>query len=203
MPHSYIAVEGDTDEAVARRLFSHCGLLPYTILGRLGKSHLLERLPNYNRNSYYFPWVIIVDLDQDAACASIFRANLVSQEGPFMCIRVAVRAVEAWLMADRVRCARLLQVSQSLIPSDVDGLADPKEQFVSLARRSRSRSVSAQLVPRPGSGRKVGPGYASAIIEFAERRWDPEIAAQASPSLARSLRSLGSFRDYLNGAGFS
>jgi hypothetical protein len=49
------------------------------------------------------------------------------------------------------------------------------------------------IVPRQGSGSRVGPGYAGRLIEFvmtAEHRWRPGIAAQRSDSLWRCIEAL-------------
>jgi hypothetical protein len=50
------------------------------------------------------------------------------------------------------------------------------------------------MVPRPESGRQIGPAYTSRLIQFVEDTqagWRPEVAAAVSDSLARCLRSLG------------
>jgi len=50
-----ILVEGRTDEPVAKRLLHHLGLEVGTVYGRRGKSHLLQRLPNYNKAAHFAP----------------------------------------------------------------------------------------------------------------------------------------------------
>jgi hypothetical protein len=107
-----------------------------------------------------------------------------------MCFRVAVRAVEAWLLADRESLAGFLRVSPSRVPPDPESLDEPKQAMVNLARQSRSRAVQEDMVPRPGSGRSVGPAYASRLIEFAQSTWRPEIAATRSDSLRRCCERL-------------
>ena len=119
------------------------------------------------------------------------------------CLRTgAVREVEAWLLADAARLGRFLGVPAARIPLSPDTLRNPKQEMVNLARRSRSRSIREDLVPRPEGGRQVGPAYTSRLIEFvqgAANGWRPavvpclrkgEVAAGASNSLARCLRSL-------------
>ena len=46
------------------------------------------------------------------------------------------------------------------------------------------------MVPRPGSGRLVGPAYASRLIEYAEAHWRPEVAGQCTDSLRRCRERL-------------
>jgi hypothetical protein len=49
------------------------------------------------------------------------------------------------------------------------------------------------MVPRVGSGRKIGSAYTSVLIEFAgdsKQVWRPHVAAKESESLNRCLRRL-------------
>jgi hypothetical protein len=110
-----------------------------------------------------------------------------------MCFRVAVREVEAWLLGDRERLARFLDVDPGWIPSDPEGSPNPKTQVVNLARRSRRREIVADMVPRRESGRSEGSAYASRLIEFisdSRHGWRPTVAARSSDSLRRCLRCL-------------
>jgi hypothetical protein len=112
-----------------------------------------------------------------------------------MCFRVAVRAVEAWLLADRERIANCLSISQQLIPDQPDNLIYPKLDLVNLARRSKSRNVREDLVPREGSRRSVGPLYTARLVAFAADEtagWRPDQAAACSESLRRCIHRLQS-----------
>jgi hypothetical protein len=190
------AVEGDVDEAVLRRIISHVGLGLGPVHGRRGKQHLLQCLPGYNNAARFAPWGVIVDLDSDCPCAPPCVRAWLPEPSEFMCLRVAVRAIEAWLLADRDRIASLLGVRRNLVPADPDGLAHPKNELVNLARQSKSRSVREELVPREGSGRSVGLLYTTRLVEFIEDRtagWRPDSAAAVSDSLRRSLVRLRAF----------
>lgn len=110
-----------------------------------------------------------------------------------MVFRVAVRAIEAWLLADRERIAAYLGVSLHSVPALPDALADPKQALVNLARKSRRRAIRDELVPREGSGRQVGPAYSSRLQDFVLHPadgWRPEVAAGNSDSLARCIRAI-------------
>lgn len=187
------AVEGPLDEAILRRLILHIRAVPGTIYGKQGKAHLLKRWHAYNQAARLTPWVLLVDLDQDAECVPPFLEQHLPDPTPQMCRRVAVRAVEAWLLADAERLAQLLDVPASRIPPHPEMLPDPKQTLVDLAQRSRQRDIREDMVPRPTSGRQVGPAYTARLIEFvndSENGWRPEIAAQRSDSLQRCLRCL-------------
>ena len=160
------AVEGNVDEAVVRRLIEHVGGTPGPVYGRNGKDHLRQRIANYNQAARLSPWVVLVDLDHDAECAPPLRSAWLPALSPYMCLRVAVRQVEAWLLADRERLAKFLSVSTSRIPHNPESVEHPKNTLVEIARYSRRRDIREDMVPRPGSGRAVGPAYTARLIEF-------------------------------------
>jgi hypothetical protein len=133
---------------------------------------------------------VLVDLDHDADCAPILRDSWLPAPSRFMCFRVAVREVEAWLLADRQRIARFLGVALAKVPHTPDLIDDPKGAMVNLARRSRRKEIREDMVPLPGSGRPEGPAYASRLIEFSSTLWRPGIAERQSDSLRRCRRGL-------------
>jgi hypothetical protein len=184
------AVEGVVDEAVVKRLIVEAGGEIGPIYGKRGKSLLRQRVNGYNRAARHHPWIVIVDLNREADCAPPLKEIWLPNSGPFMCFRIAVREIEAWLLADRERFASFFRVRLSDVAAEPELLDDPKEAVIELSRRSRSRDIRLDMVPRPGSGRKIGPAYVSRLIEFvsdSQRGWRPERAARASDSLNRSL----------------
>lgn len=187
------AVEGDVDEAVLRRLLLQVGANQGTIHGKQGKPFLLKRLDGYNRAAQFTPWAVLVDLDHDADCAPPFCRNWLPNPSPYMCFRVVVREIESWLFADRERLARFLGVRASLIPEQPETVECPKRTMIEVANASRRREIREDMVPRPGSRRKIGPAYNSRLIEFVgnvERGWRPHVAANVSESVKRCLRGL-------------
>ena len=111
-----------------------------------------------------------------------------------MCFRVAVRQVEAWLLADPGATASLLSIRRSLLPANPDSEADAKRTLVALAERSNRASVREALVPAPGSKRKVGPLYNATLSAFVANHWSPERAAGNSDSFRRCLNALAVLR---------
>jgi hypothetical protein len=111
-----------------------------------------------------------------------------------MCFRVAVRELESWLLADTEALAGFLGIRKILIPPGPDLLDDPKQVLVSLGARARRADIRGDLVPRPASGRSIGPGYTSRMLEFVQDHWSPAVAEINSDSLRRCrarLRDLG------------
>ena len=184
------AVEGVVDDAVVRRLIRHAGGQPGVVYGLQGKHHLREKIRGYDQAARFAPWVVLVDLNRSAECAPSLLAEWLPDPSPQLCLRVAVRAAEAWLMADAKSLAPYIGVPLERMPRDPESLSNPKEFLVNLARRSRRKVMRLDLVPRSGSGRSEGPAYTSRIAEFASERWRPAVAARRSDSLLRAIRCL-------------
>lgn len=119
-----VLIEGITDEAVVRRILEYAGLTCGTVYGKSGKGPLLQRLPNYNQAARFVPWLVVVDLDQDAECAPPFVQSVLSNPAGGMQLRVAVRAVEAWLLADAERLADFLGIRAARVPPNPDAEPD-------------------------------------------------------------------------------
>lgn len=184
------AVEGVVDEAVVKRLIVEAGGEIGPIYGKRGKSLLRQRINGYNNAARHQPWIVLVDLNREADCPPPLKAVWLPNPEPFMCFRIAVREIEAWMLADRERFASFFRVRLPDIPAAPEFLDDPKNVVIELSRRSRSRDIRLDMVPRPGSGRKIGPAYVSRFIEFVsdpQRGWRPDHAAQSSDSLRRCL----------------
>ncbi len=183
------AVEGVVDEAVVRRLVPHAGATLRDVYGKKGKRLLRQRIASYNLAAQRAPWIVLVDLDNEE-CAPPLRNAWLPQPARYLCFRVAVREVEAWLLADIERLAEFLGIARGRVPPQPETLNDPKGALVNLARTSRRRDVREDLVPRPDSGRQVGPAYSSRPTEFVTNDWRPEVAAQRADSLRRAIRCL-------------
>lgn len=186
-----VAVEGRLDEAVVRRLLLACDARPGLVRGKRGRGYVLTRFRGYNESARYGRlWFVLVDLDRSPDCAPELVADALPEPAEGMCFRVAVREVEAWLLADRAGFAKWAGVRTSLIPDDVEAIARPKERLVDIVRESSRRERREALVPHPDSGRVAGPAYTSVLTEFVATDWDIEAAARAAPSLARAIRCL-------------
>ena len=189
-PSITLAIEGLTDEYVMRRIFRHVGLVCNRVLGRQGKPYLLQRLPNFNKVAQYSAWIVVLDLDRDSECAPAYAAHLLPDPSQGMFLRIAVRAIESWVLADREKMARFLGIAVENVPKNPDTEGNPKRTLIELAKRSRRRKLRDDIIPRPSSGRKTGPGYAGRINEFVATNWRPEVAVQQSDSLRRCIAAL-------------
>ena len=184
------AVEGKIDEAVVRRLILHAGGSIGTVHVKNGKAALQKQILGYNSAARFTPWMVLVDLDIDAACAPQLRNQLIPALSPNLCLCIAVRQVEAWLMADAQSLGQYLSLSPGMFPRKPEEVAYPKDKLVSMARRSRKKAIRLGMVPREGNGRQVGPRFPALMIEYVLGRWRPETAATRAPSLARAIQRL-------------
>lgn len=189
----YGGVEGALDQALLERLLSHLGLVPGSIIQCGGKATLQQRLPAFSGSARNLPWLVLADLDTDAACAPQLRRTWLPKPARCMCLRFAVRQAESWLMADAERCAAAFRVALSRVPEAPESLPDAKGALVELVRHSRSSAIREDMVPRPSSGRRVGPAYTSRVIEYVANTamgWRPDVAADVAPSLAATIAGI-------------
>lgn len=187
------AVEGITDEVLLRRICVFCGTNVGPVYGRCGKSYVVARIAGYNHSAQFRHWVILLDLDHDAPCAPDAVMRWLPVPSRLMCLRVAVRELEAWILADPERVSSYFSVPGREIPANPDSVPDPKDFMVELARKSRRKAVREDMVPIGGSGQQVGPAYTSRIVEFIQNTdsgWRPDVAATNSDSLRRCITAI-------------
>jgi hypothetical protein len=185
-----IAVEGDLDEAVLKKLLNYIGIDVVSVYGRQGKDYLRKRIKQFNSAAEHGKWIILIDLNNEAECAPPLIRSWLPKRSQNLQLRVAVREVEAWLLAERNKLARFLSVSKERIPIDPEKEPEPKLTLINIARHSRNRTILEDLVPQANSTATQGKNYTSRLIEFAINNWEPNIAAYNSPSLKRSIDSL-------------
>ena len=166
-----IAVEGMTDAAVARRLLSESGYQPGLQYIKEGKTALDQSLRGFNNAPRLSCWLVLRDLDRDAACAPDLLRTLLPSPPAHMRLHIPVRAIETWLLADAESFSAFFSVARSRIPPEPESVPNPKEAVVSLARHSRSRAMRDALVPRSGTTAKVGPGYSAVVTQFVSDKW--------------------------------
>jgi hypothetical protein len=188
--------EGPTDRAAATALIAYVGAAPgpdYSSRQKSasGKDWLDKRLQAYNAAATYEPFLVLRDLDNDAACAPTFLKKGAAP-AKFMCFRLVVRSLEAWLMADAQSLGNWLQVKTERIPAAPEGLANPREALLTLARNWASNDIKADLLPSPKSGRQTGPLYASRLQEFIRDSWNIRrvVNSGRAPSLGKAVSCL-------------
>ena len=187
-----LAVEDVLSDAVATKILESCGFKIETRLRQRGNTYLKQKAPELNRAAARDrPVFLLTDLDSPKNCPlDLIQSWIKGSPKPGFFFRVAVMEVESWVLADRGAVARFLSVPANQIPQRTDEVADPKRRIVSLAQKSRSRTIREALVPAPESTAPVGNEYNARLIEFVRESWDLERAASVSPSLKRTLERL-------------
>ena len=138
-------------------------------------------------------------LNSDAECAPELREKLLPEPSEYMYLRISVRTIESWLLADREGISKYLGISKTLVPRDPEALERPKRALINLARRSRRRAIREDMVSPEGVSAEVGPGYTARIIEFSMFHWNPESAAANADRLNRCLNALSQIAADLGG----
>jgi hypothetical protein len=176
------------DEALAIRIIEGTGHMRGTIYGRRGCGYIREKIDGFNRAAQGAYYLALVDhMDTRLQCPPAVLSSWLPSRFPSMILRVVVRELESWLLADRNNIAKFLNISIAKVPISPETLQDPKSTLVSLAKQSRSRHIRSALVPNPGSTAKIGRLYTSEMIRFTNNQWDFRAARENGPSLHRCL----------------
>ena len=178
-------VEGHLDGRLLSVVWRQLGLDGRLLVVRdAGGSGFWKLASKYNEAGRHQLVVGLADLEQ-ADCAPALLKRLKPPRVAGFKLRLAVRMLESWLLADREAAAAFLGVRVSAIPREPDLEAHPKRTLVDIARTSRRRSIREALVP-DGSGALVGPEYTPVIGSFIDGRWNAARARLNSPSLERA-----------------
>ena len=194
-----IAVEGASDEEMARKLMRHAGLTVSHVLVKKGSGELDKGIPRLAKTTVNDPWVVF--RDADTACPVELRRQLIGDrphDGAFE-LRFPTSMTEAWFLADAIGFAAHFRITRGRIPAVPDDLEHAKRSLLGLCQQSKSRALREDVV-RP-SGRP-GPLYVLRMNEFAKMSWDIERASEHSPSLRRTVNRLSEMRSLLT-SGYS
>jgi len=154
--------------------------------------YIRKSICGFNNAAKGTPFFVLADLNSDACAPARVRDWLSVQKHPNLLLRIAVREVESWILADRTGFARFLGIRVNLIPLDVESISDPKQFLISLASRSRKRAIREDLVPISSSS-AIGPNYNSRLGMFVHKDWDITSAVSRSQSLQHTVHSLQTF----------
>lgn len=189
-----VLVEGSLEEYAARTLLRSTGLWHDRVIVKVagGDAGFWKQAPIYLQIARRERVFALVDLEKSQCAPSLIRGRLgdAPLPGNFV-LRVQVRELESWVLADSKGIAGYLGISESVVPGEPERLADPKLELVNFARRCRKPSLREDIVPKPSSKGIVGPGYTIRMGDFLENHWNPGRGAPRSQSLARALRALG------------
>ncbi|MEH2383163.1 MAG: DUF4276 family protein [Nostoc sp.] len=190
-----LAVEDSLSEAVLRAILLQ-SKLPYkvgTCYCKGGFGYLKNKIKGFNNAAKGTPYIVLTDLDKMECPLKVIQEWLPSPKHSNLLFRIAVREVEAWLLADREAFANFLGVQQTLIPQDVEKISDPKQTLINIAKKAKKRELREAIVPQPNSTAKVGRDYNGQLVYFVEKFWQVDVAKYYSPSLERAVNAIAAF----------
>jgi hypothetical protein len=181
-----LATEDELSEKVGIRLANEAGFQIGQCLRKNGNGYLRSRIDNFCTLAEHTPVFLITDLDSIACPKKLINTWLRKRDKPAnLLFRVAVREIEAWLLADHEAMKQLLGRRVHKLPDCPDNLTDPKRELLKLASKA-SREIRADLVTEKNSIASQGLGYNARLGHFAQNTWHPHRAAERSPSLAKA-----------------
>lgn len=185
-----IATEDQLSEAIALRLIADIPT-PHFIqhkLGKTGNGYLRSRMGSWYQMAQQQVMLVLTDLDREN-CLVEFRDQWLLAEPPQnLLLRIAVREVESWVLADHVAMRALIGV-KGVLPAAPDELADPKQSLLKLAK-SAPKQIRADLLKTIDGNLAQGLGYNARLTAWVNSEWSPQRAAERSPSLARARSRL-------------
>jgi hypothetical protein len=193
----HYATEGLPDAAVAEGLIAHFG----GTIGRFsdslgGKAEIDRLIPKYaDAARFGIPRLVLRDLDHDAPCAGALVARLLAERADKLCLRIAIREIESWLMADIDAFVDAIPVRRSDIPRNTDHIADPKRLILDAVRRNGGKTLQRRLLSRDAYQAFEGPEYTTFMQQFAMTHWSAgrAIGGGRSASLTRSAARIEQF----------
>ncbi len=182
-----IATEDILSETLCLRLIKELDgkLTPGLLLRKSGFGYLKSNMRKWCELSNTIPVFLLTDLDNTQCPSKLIQSWVGLNKKPEnLLIRVAVKEIESWLIADHEAIQHLLG-SSGRLPNNPDEIEDPKQYLLNLARKA-PREIRNDLLNVTSRGLKQGLGYNNLLTEFVTNRWNPERAAARSKSLANT-----------------
>jgi hypothetical protein len=200
MADFYIATEDQLSETLASLIVHEAG---HTVAAKIPKDrrkhagfgYLKARLPDFIASCQGgINFLLLTDLDTCPCPPELLHNWFGNMTRPdSLLVRVAVREVETWVLADRMRIAEWLGVSRDIVPLSPEECLDPKAELLKLAEKAKSRDIREGLLPKKGAVSKVGIEYNTLLCEFVTTLWRIDEALPVAPSLAKALQRLREF----------
>jgi len=191
MPPISILVEGSLDETVAREIIDAAGGTAGTVYGRRGAGYIEKKISGFNQRAQGTPILALVDLmDLDSDCPAEIVQDWLPHRHEQMLLRLVVREIESWILADRTSISRFFGIRKSLVPHHPEQLEDPKAGLVDLARSSQRQGLKNAIVPENPTMNDEGPAYTTRMQRFVRNQWSVMEAAKNAPSLHRCVRAV-------------
>lgn len=187
-----VATEDELSECVALKLIRQeaAATVGVQLIRKGGNGYLRSRMANFISVAQRWPVLMLADLDQASCPPALIREWGKGKTLPkSLFLRVAVREIEAWLLADQEGMGAYLHVAPQKITAAPEEIPDAKQYLLNLARNA-PRELRYELLPAKGSMASRGFGYNYCLREFVTNIWCPTRAAEHSKSLHRSMNRI-------------
>lgn len=157
-----------------------------------GFGYIKKNIKGFNEASKGCPFFILTDLDTSRCAPTLMEDWLRESIHPNLIFRIAVREVEAWLLADIEGFSKFTGVSKANFLINPEEIEDPKGELLKLIRRCRIRKIKEDILPK-NEYASVGPNYNARLGQFIENHWSIHRAMERSDSLKRAMQHLSNF----------
>lgn len=144
----YVITEDALSEAVIDRIIQFVGgdIEVVTRMRGDGIGYVKRKFPALVRLAKSVPVLMLVDLDRKECAPTLLKDWSQDAKLPDrLLFRIAVREVEAWLLADHEAFAEFAGTPLEKLPANPDGLDDPKLFLLNLVRRYARRPIKGQV----------------------------------------------------------
>lgn len=162
-----------------------------------GFGYIKRNIRGFNAAAKGCPFFVLTDLDTADCAPQLLQNWLHIPKHHNLIFRVAVKEVEAWLLADIDGFAQYAGISKTNFPGVPEALSDPKTELFRLIERSRKREMKKDILPKDEFA-KQGPNYNDRLSKFVIDYWSIKRAMQRSDSLKRAMEQLLSFQVIYN-----
>ena len=187
-----LATEDELSEAIGLRLigespFHEADVLP---LRRNGSGYLKSKVESWRQLAGQQVVLLLTDLDQIDCPVALRNEWLGTRPVPDrLLLRIAVREIESWVLADHDAMRKLIG-DRGKLPPAPDELGDPKAFLLNMVRKYAPRDVKQDLLAERGAMASQGLGYNRRLVAWVKSDWSPDRAAARSPSLLRARQAL-------------
>ncbi len=182
-----LATEDALSEAIGFRLLSEINVDVNGIqcVRKDGAGYLHSKIDNWKALARLRPVLLITDLDRVTCAPHMRRRWLGNSPTPGnLLMRIAVREIESWILADH-EAMRMLVGARGKLPASPDELPDPKSHLLQIAKHA-PRDIRTDMIKAKGAVASQGIGYNARLRHLVMSSWSADRAALRSQSLART-----------------
>ncbi len=187
-----LATEDELSEAIGLRLIGESPFHGANVLRlrRNGSGYLKSKVDSWRQLAGQQVVLLLTDLDQIDCPVALRNEWLGTRPVPDrLLLRIAVREIESWVLADHDAMRKLIG-DRGKLPPAPDKLGDPKAFLLNMVRKYAPRDVKQDLLAERGAMASQGVGYNHRLVAWVKSYWSPDRAAARSPSLLRARQAL-------------